>query len=123
MNRDIFLTQPPHRQRPRACIPSLTDRQINRLIERYEAGATVYELAAEFRVERRTVAVQLRRHGVTLRRQSPTAAEIDEMLRLYQSGQSLEAVGQRLGFVARTVQRYLEVRGVERRDTHGRLPS
>ena len=98
----------------------LSAAQLGRLVARYQSGATVYELAAEFSVERRTVAVQLKRQGVTLRRQSPTADEVDEMIRLYRSGLSLAAVGLHLGFVARTVQRYLRGRGMQLRDTRGR---
>jgi hypothetical protein len=64
----------------------LTDLQIARLIECYGAGATVYELAAEFSIDRRAVARRLKAAGVTLRGKSPTTSEIDEMARLYRSG-------------------------------------
>ena len=60
--------------------------------------------------------------GTTTRRSDhvPSQSEIDEMVRLYREGRSLEGVSQHLGLVARTVERHLKARGVERRDTHGR---
>ena len=98
----------------------LTDAQIVRLVERYRAGATVYDLAPEFGIDRRTVSAQLKRQGIRLRLHSPTAADVDQMVLLYQSGLSLAKVGLHTGFVARTVQRSLWSRGLQLRDTHGR---
>lgn len=50
---------------------------------------------------------------MTLRRSghTPTDAEVDEMVQLYESGLSLAKVGQRLG--------HLGYRGVQMRDVHG----
>ncbi|WP_459986867.1 hypothetical protein, partial [Nocardioides sp. AN3] len=83
----------------------LNETQLNRLVAGYEGGATVFELAAEFGIGRNTVALQLKGAGVTMRRSghTPTDAEVDETVRLYKSGLSLAKMGQRLGFVARTV--------------------
>jgi hypothetical protein len=64
--------------------------------------------------------VHLKRHGVTMRYQSPTEVEVDDMVRLYEAGLSLVAVGHRLDFAARTVLRHIWLRGVRTRDTHGR---
>ncbi|MFT4264080.1 MAG: hypothetical protein QM572_11910 [Nocardioides sp.] len=91
-----------------------------RLVERYEAGATVYQLAIEFGIERRTVSIRLKAAGVSMRHQAPTNAQVDEMVRLYRSGLSMAAVGEGLGFHPASVLRHLRRRGVVTRDPHGR---
>lgn len=101
----------------------LSQEQLARLAERYLEGATVYELADQFNVNRRTVANHLKREGVSLRRQTPSDELINQMVRLYASGLSLAKVGDQVGVDARTVHRCLQDRGVELRDTHGRARS
>jgi AraC-like DNA-binding protein len=107
-------------RRPVSRAVRLTAGQLARLVERYQSGATVYDLAAEFGMHRATVARRLKGAGVTLRLHGPTSANIDNMVRLYASGLSLVAVGERLGFTAETVRHYIQARGVQTRDTHGR---
>jgi predicted DNA-binding protein YlxM (UPF0122 family) len=81
----------------------LTEAQTLELVDRYESGATVYELAKEFRYSRQTVSERLKKAGVTLRHQSPTLEVVDAMVRLYLSEPSLVEVGKQLGFCANTV--------------------
>jgi len=87
---------------------------------RYVEGATVYELAGDFGIERRTVAVRLKAAGVVMRRQPATADQIAEMVRLYESGLSLAKVADRTGFSVKTVLNYLRAEGIPTRDSHGR---
>ena len=87
---------------------------------KYEAGATVYELAAEFGCHRTTVATRLKKAGVTLRLQSPTTDIVGDMARQYANGHSFQEVGRQLGFSANTIRANLKVLGVRIRDTHGR---
>lgn len=87
---------------------------------RYAEGATVYELADEFGIERRTVAVRLKAAGVVMRRQAPIAEQVAEMVRLNESGLSLERVGERTGLSTKTVLNHLRAEGVRTRDSHGR---
>ncbi len=75
----------------------LNTAQQAQLVAGYEAGATVYELADQFKINRRTVSHHLKRQGVTLRRQPPAIEEVDQMVRLYESGLSLARVGEQLG--------------------------
>ena len=70
---------------------------------KYEAGATVYELAAEFGCHRTTVAERLKKAGVSMRGQPPAPEAIDAMANLIASGLSPQAVGDQLGFCANTV--------------------
>lgn len=98
----------------------LTEAEVARLVARYTEGATVYELAGEFGIERRTVAVRLKAAGVVMRQRPASAEQIAEMVRLYESGLSLAKVGDRIGFSSKTVLTYLRTEGVRMRDSHGR---
>lgn len=110
------------RRRTRQGQRRLTPEQIKQLVARYQAGATVYELADEFKCDRTTVSKKLKDAGITLRRTPPTESQIDEMVRLYESGLSLERTGEKVGFTAHTVLTYLRRRGVQTRGTHEKYP-
>lgn len=86
---------------------------------RYQAGATVYDLAEEFGINRRTVSHRLKRAGTTLRRQTPRPDCIADMIRLYESGQSLAKISAQVGFAAQTVANHLTAAGIVLRDPHG----
>ena len=77
------------------------------IVARYEEGATVYEIAAEFGCHRTTVAAQLKKAGIAMQYQSPTSEAIASMVRLYATGLSFQEVGKQLGFCANTVRKYL----------------
>lgn len=116
-----LTTQPRHcppRSRPKRAI-QLNSVQLARLVTGYRAGATVYELAAEFGITRATVSAHLKRRGIQTRRRPPSTEAIDEMVRLYEQGLSMVRVGDRTGVTAGTVMKYLRVRGVQARDSHG----
>ncbi len=90
----------------------LTEAQVAEMATIYEAGATVYELAAEFGCHRATVAERLKKAGVVLRGQPPTPEAIDSMANLIASGLSPQAVGKQLGFCANTVRNCLRERHI-----------
>jgi DNA-binding CsgD family transcriptional regulator len=98
----------------------LTKSQTERLVARYHEGATVYQLADEFRIQRQTVSKQLKKLGVSMRLQRPSDEVIAEMVRLYLSGMSLVTVGSQLRLSSGTVLRYIREQGIQTRDTHGR---
>lgn len=87
---------------------------------RYVAGATLREIAPEVGISRQRLASLLRVRGVRLRRTPPSDAEVEEMVRRYAAGESLERIGSRLGFSAGTVRNWLTARDVVMRDCHGR---
>ena len=93
----------PIRQRQRR----LTEAQTVEMAAKYEAGATVYELAAEFGCHRTTVAERLKRVGIAMRLQSPGTVDIQSMETLYESGLSYPEIGRQLGYAANTVRNYL----------------
>ncbi len=92
----------------------------DQLIELYESGQTMIQLACTFRVHRTTVAQHLRDHGVIIRDIAMTDRQIDEAVRLYESGLSFVNVGARLGFNASTVTTHIKRRGVKIRGPHER---
>jgi predicted transcriptional regulator len=89
---------------------------------RYEAGATLREIAPDLSVSRQRLASLLRARGVKWRRMTPSLWKVGEMVRKYESGESLDRVGSRLGFSAGTVRNHLLAAGTVMRDTHGRYP-
>ena len=88
----------------------LTEAQVVEMAAKYKAGATVYELANEFRCHRATVAERLKRAGVSMRGKSPTSEEINSMANLIGSGLSPQVVGKQLGFCANTVRTCIQQR-------------
>ena len=107
------------RDRPRRA-RQLGDDQIQELIDGYRSGATVYELAAVFGIERRTVSAILHRHDVPMRRCGLSGDQVEDAVRLYDQGWSLARIGERMDVAADTVRQRLLERGVTMRDTHGR---
>lgn len=90
------------------------------MVADYGAGQTMREIGQRHQVSRARVGRILREQGVENRMRPPTSSEIDEMVRLYGSGLSLERVSGRVGFDAHTVRKYLLLREVRIRDAHGR---
>ena len=101
-------------------IRRLNEAERTRLVERYLAGATVYDLAREFSIARGTASKHLNAAGVTLRCGPLSAEEIARAIELYLEGLSLVAVGKELGRDHAAIWRALKAAGIERRDTHGR---
>jgi hypothetical protein len=62
-----------------------------------------------------TVLRLLRDHGVQLRNQRMTPAEVAQAIQLYQTGNSLAAVGAKLGYDHGTIWQALKQAGVPRR--------
>lgn len=98
----------------------LDDIQAQQLIANYQAGSTVYQLADQFDIERRTVSAILHRHDVPMRRSGLTDNQAEDAERLYQQGWSLARIGDRMNVTADTVRKRLLERGVTMRDTQGR---
>jgi DNA-binding CsgD family transcriptional regulator len=67
------------------------------MVTKYQTGATVNELAQEFRIHRSTASSLLARNGIARRGRPLSHAQIDEALELYATGKSLASVGEELG--------------------------
>jgi IS30 family transposase len=94
--------------------------EASELIQRCQAGDTVYDLSKRFNVHRQTVSTILKRNDVRLRRSQLRESEVDRAIDLYASGLSLSDVGSRLGKSAGTIRRVLIANGIATRDSHGR---
>ncbi|MFQ6396624.1 hypothetical protein ACLMAJ_24550 [Nocardia sp. KC 131] len=110
---------PVERPKPRRA-RQLDSPQVAELTTGYQTGATVYELAARFGIERRTVSEILHRHEVPMRRGGLSSDQVDTAIHLYQLGWSLARVGNHLDVAHTTVLAALRQRGVPTRDSHGR---
>lgn len=98
----------------------LTDEEKQKLVDAYIAGATTYQLAAQFGCHRNTVGNLLKSRGIALRCVSMSESQIDQAVILYESGLSLARVGDELGFDDATIRLRLIERGIRMRDSHGR---
>jgi hypothetical protein len=96
----------------------LSDQQVDELTAAYQAGGTVYDLAEQFQINRRTVSGILHRAGVQIRGRL-TPDQVDEAVRLYTAGSSLAQVAAKLGTTASTVRARLLERRVRIRAPHG----
>jgi DNA-binding IclR family transcriptional regulator len=99
----------------------LTPGPIAELVARYEAGATIRDLAKAYEMHRHTVAGHLQSLGVEMRRQGLAADQVDQAVTLYERGLSLERIGQRLGASAGTVRRMLIRRNVAMRTSYDHM--
>ncbi|MFQ6228279.1 hypothetical protein [Nocardia sp. NPDC002869] len=98
----------------------LDAEEVSELITGYQAGATVYELADRFGIERRTVSGILHRRGVPMRRRGLSPDQADTAIHLYTLGWSLARVGKHLDVNHTTVLTALRRHGIATRDSHGR---
>jgi len=85
------------------------------LVARYEAGATIRELAVWSGAHRETVVRHLVRGGVELRRSGLTEDQIKEAARRYLDGATLVEIAERYGVVASTVRAALLRQGLRLR--------
>jgi hypothetical protein len=114
------LTLPTQTRDPGLCKPRQKQRRLGELeqlelVNAYRAGDSVYGLADRFGIARQTVSAVLERHGVARRYRILTPQDVDAAVRLYESGLSLVAVGERLGANASTVLNTLRKTGVRMR--------
>ena len=111
---------PPAKRRKPGRVRHLEPDQVEKLIANYQAGATVYELGAQFKINRKTVSRTLRRHHIPMRRTSLRPEQINEAARLYQHGWSTGHIAQHLNTHQRTVQRRLAEKDVTMHSTNQR---
>lgn len=107
------LSNPPQRR--------LSPTDVNDLIEAYQAGATISQLALDFGVQRTTVTAHLDHHGVPRHREHMAWDDrtLDEAAELYAAGRSLADVGEQFGIDAQTVANRFRRAGVAVRPRRG----
>lgn len=96
----------------------LSSEQQLEVVRAYQVGKTVNAVAREFKLHRTTVTAILDRHDVPVRAHYMTESHLDQARGLYESGQSLAAVGARLGFDAATIANQLRKSGARIRSPH-----
>ena len=89
----------------------LTAEQVDQLRSEYRAGASMKDLAKQWRLHRTTVAAHLRRGGVALRRQGVPDARLSEAVRLYGEGWSCQRLAERHSCDDETVRQALKRAG------------
>jgi DNA-binding CsgD family transcriptional regulator len=80
---------------------------VDALVDGYPGGQTVYELAAEFGIERRTVSAHLHRRGIPMRRRGLSPAQKEEAFALRDRGWSLARIRTRFDVSPGTVRTHL----------------
>jgi hypothetical protein len=97
----------------------LRQGEVDELVAAYQAGATVFDLAARFGIDRKTVGQHLRRRGIDT---TPAGLQPDEVraaVELYEVGWSLIRIAEKFDVAGNTVRRYLLEAGVELRLRRG----
>lgn len=91
----------------------LDPADIAKLVERYEAGASLAELARAFGIYKRTVYDHLVQSDTQPRPQKVlTDDQLPEIIRLYQAGTTLKQLGRQFGVGHNTIRNYLLRAGV-----------
>ena len=114
----------PREEKGRLSNPSqrrLSPTDIDDLVEAYQAGATISQLAVEFGIHRTTVAGHLDRKGVPRRSEATVWDDnaLREAAELYATGLSLADVANRFGIDAQTVANRFRRTGVAVRPRRG----
>ena len=90
------------------------------LIKDYKAGLTARQIAEKYGCYRTMVSKYLKASGVMMRNCPLSDEQIDQAVRLYESGLSCEAVSKNIGACSKTIYNKLIERDITMRDTHGR---
>lgn len=90
----------------------LSAADVEALVQAYQSGATVHQLATQFKIHPTTASQHLHRQRVTLRRRGLDEEQCQNAVRLYREGNSLARVGAEVGADAETVRQALRLRGV-----------
>jgi predicted HTH domain antitoxin len=113
--RSRFLARTPKQIHRR-----LQPHQVDEVVSRYLAGATLKELGEQYQVHRTTISELLDRRGVQRRYQPLSVNQVADAVKLYESGLSLVRVSEILQVNSGTVWQALKHKGVRLRDCHGR---
>lgn len=98
----------------RAAAP-LNEDAVQRLVQDYENGATVSDLATTYGVHRATVRTKLRENDISPRERAPQHEHAEQFAQLYEQGHSLAAIGRRYDLTPSKVRTQLIRLGVDLR--------
>lgn len=108
---------PPRRIRT---LRKLKPHEVDELVEHYEAGSSVYELADRFGIHRITIGKHLRSRGIDTTAPALTEEQVREAVQLYADGWSCKKLGEYFRVGAETVRERLHEEGVSLRGPHER---
>ena len=91
----------------------LTKLEIQTICERYQNGASIYKLAAEFDCHRRTISDTLRRNGIEVSHLASKKPElVKKIIELYAEMKTPKEVGAIVGVNGDTVRKVLKENGI-----------
>lgn len=93
----------------------LTDAKLIALVQAYQAGIGIADLAQQFGVHRSTVGKLLTRMAVPRRTRGLSVEQLNEAEKLYRQGWSFERLGERFRCHPTTVQQRFVQAGIARR--------
>jgi transposase-like protein len=92
--------------------------EVTQIVDAYQGGSTVVQLAVQFGIDRETVRRILNQAGLLRRPRGLIAEQVDQAIALYVGGMSLARIGVRFGVDAKNVRRRLLERGVAMRSAN-----
>ncbi|NJC22175.1 hypothetical protein BJ994_001251 [Arthrobacter pigmenti] len=101
----------------------ITAEQSTHLIAEYQEGVPVQVLAGKYRIHRGSASQHLRDKGIPVRQRGMPEGLVEEDIRLYEQGCSLEAIGRHMDVSANTVRKRLIEAGVKMRSSYDHLLS
>lgn len=91
----------------------LSKLEIQAICERYQNGASIYKLAADFGCHRRTISDTLKRNGVEVSHQATKKPElVKKIIELYAKMKTPKEVGAIVGITGDTVRTILKENGI-----------
>ena len=92
---------------------TLTEYEIQSIIQKYQNGASSYDLAKEFGCHRRTITDTLKRNGIEVSHRASTKPElVKKVIELYAEMKTPKEVGAIVGLDCATVRQLLKDNGI-----------
>lgn len=99
----------------------LKPAEIDELVERYQAGSSVYQLAKRYGIHRITIGRHLHSRGIDTTAPALTQEQVREAVQLYADGWSCKKIAKHFGVGAETVRERLHQARVPVRGPHERV--
>lgn len=107
--------------KPFKTLRKLKPAEIDELVERYQAGSSVYQLAKHYGIHRITIGKHLRSRGINTTATALTEEQVREAVQFYVGGWSCKKIATHFGVGAETVRERLHEEGVRMRGPHERV--
>lgn len=112
---------PAPQSKPIRTLRKLKPSELDELVERYQAGSSVYQLAKHYGIHRITIGKHLRSRGIDTTAPALTEEQAREATQLYIDGWSCKKIAKHFSVGAETVRERLHKEGVQIREPHDRL--